>query len=87
MGGYGAGTSNSVGLIPPGATDVYSSTICQIKVNEELAPDGLKVFAYVPHMHLLGRRMWTDHLVDPTFRNGTSGFVTDLDELVKVQWS
>lgn len=84
VGVFWVGTGLSVGLIPPGQTAVYSSSICQLKIDEEIAPGGVNVFAYLPHMHNLGRRMWTDHLVDPVFRNESTSYVTDLKELQKV---
>lgn len=79
------GSIVGVGLIPPGETDVFSASICQMQIDEEQAPGGVNVFAYLPHMHYLGRRMWSDHLVDPLFRNGSSGYITDLEELQKIE--
>ena len=78
------GSILSVGLIPPGETDVYSSTICQVKIDEEVAPGGMQVFGFAPHMHLLGRRLWTDRLVrsDRDMNNGST--VMDINQLEKV---
>ncbi|GMH41177.1 hypothetical protein BSKO_09087 [Bryopsis sp. KO-2023] len=55
------GTQMDVGRIPP-KTKFYSSTVFQIEVDQELAPDGVTVFAFFPHMHLTGRRIFTEKL-------------------------
>ncbi|CAD7702841.1 unnamed protein product, partial [Ostreobium quekettii] len=79
-----SGTILSVGLLPPKTDTIYSSTICQISINETAAPGGVQVFGYMPHMHLTGRRMWTDRLVvKPQSGPSNGSFVTDFSELEK----
>ncbi|GMH44491.1 hypothetical protein BSKO_12443 [Bryopsis sp. KO-2023] len=75
------GSMISVGVIPP-KTKTYSSTIFQVKVDEEIAPDGLTVFGYLPHMHELGRRMWTERLER---KSDSKGDLRDFSELEKVE--
>lgn len=48
--------------IPPGKQSYYFSGRCSLDVNMELAPDGLTLTSYFPHMHSRGRRMWTEIL-------------------------
>lgn len=55
------GGVTSLGVIPPKKT-MYSSTIVQIKVDPEIAPDGLTVYGFTPHMHALGKKLWVEKL-------------------------
>jgi len=81
-----AGTLVSVGQIPPKESSVYSTTVCQLKIDETKAPGGITVFGNGPHMHFLGRRLWTDVLRVKSEDQQTDGrFVTDLNQLEKVK--
>ncbi|CAD7700089.1 unnamed protein product, partial [Ostreobium quekettii] len=80
-----SGTIVNVGLLPPKTDAIYSSSICQLSINETAAPGGVQVFGYMPHIHLTGRRIWTDRLVVKSQGGPSSGsFVTDLSDLEKV---
>lgn len=50
-----------MGVIPPKKT-MYASTIYQIKVDPEIAPDGITVYGFTPHMHALGKKIWVEKL-------------------------
>ncbi|GMH42495.1 hypothetical protein BSKO_10414 [Bryopsis sp. KO-2023] len=78
---FGAGTIWSVGTIPP-KTKFLSATLAQFIVDEEIAPDGVTVFAYIPHMHFTGRRMFTERLKMSSDLNST--YPLDLADLEKV---
>eukprot|EP00803_Ostreobium_quekettii_P010956 evm.model.scf_201EXC.9 EVM.evm.TU.scf_201EXC.9 scf_201EXC:105485-112982(+) len=80
-----SGMVTSVGEIPPKEEVVFSATICQLVIDETQAPDGITVFSNVPHMHFLGRRLWTDILRVPSEDLHTGGnFISDLTQLEKV---
>ncbi|GMH44425.1 hypothetical protein BSKO_12377 [Bryopsis sp. KO-2023] len=71
----------SVGAIPP-KTKTYSSTVFQVKIDDQIAPDGIVLFGFLPHMHFLGRRMWSEKLQR---KPGSEGILEDLSELEKVE--
>lgn len=48
--------------IPPGKESYYFSGRCALDIDTDVAPDGLTVTDYFPHMHYRGRRMWTEIL-------------------------
>lgn len=47
--------------IPPGVPDHEEIGVCS-ETSTSLLPWDIHVFASFPHMHLLGRQIWTDHL-------------------------
>ncbi len=49
--------------IPPGVPDHEEIGVCS-ETSTSLLPWNIHVFASFPHMHLLGRQIWTDHLRD-----------------------
>lgn len=59
-----AGTLLGTGRIPP-KKKTFSATYAQVKVDKELAPDGVNVFSFFPHMHLTGRRIFTEKFIVP----------------------
>ncbi|CAD7697466.1 unnamed protein product [Ostreobium quekettii] len=80
------GSITSVGRIPPKERSVFSTTVCQLKIDEAVAPGGITVYGNAPHMHFLGRRLWTDILRVKSEDQQTGGkFVTDLKQLEKVK--
>ena len=48
--------------IPPGEQSYYFSARCSLDIDTDLAPEGLTVTDYFPHMHYRGRRLWTEIL-------------------------
>jgi hypothetical protein len=52
--------------IPPGKQSYYFTGRCSLDVDEKLAPDGLTVTDYFPHMHYRGRRLWTEIIGEGT---------------------
>lgn len=70
----------SVGTIYPN-TVVYSSTVVQVKLNKDIAPDGITIFGFTPHMHALGRKMWVEKFRKPLDK---TDMLLDLTKLEKV---
>lgn len=79
-----AGGINTIGTIPPKAT-TYSSTIFQLKVDAEIAPNGVTAYGLMPHMHELGRKLWVEKLARKSVNN--TGLLQSFDELDKVSFS
>lgn len=55
------GSIASIGVIPPKKT-MYSSSVYQIRVDPEIAPNGVKVYGFSAHMHALGKKLWIEKL-------------------------
>lgn len=76
------GSITSIGAIPPKKT-IYSSTVYQVKVDPEIAPDGISVYGFLPRMHALGKKMWVEKLGRDS-KDETEEF-SSFEELVKVR--
>lgn len=70
----------SLGVIPP-KKKAYSATVFQVKVNQTIAPNGISVFGFTPHMHALGKKMWVEKLSKQT--HNEEKLLLDLAELTK----
>lgn len=77
-----AGGVVSVGVIPP-KKRVYSATVFQVKVDTTVAPNGITVFGFGPHMHALGKKLWVERLRKKPGLEGN--LLVDLKDLEKVE--